>query len=375
MRVTRRSGEVLTTRALNRALLERQHLLRRTKISAAEAIEHLVGMQAQVPRDPYVALWARLDGFDADELSGLISNRAAVRAPLLRTTLHLVTARDCLTMRPVVQSVLERGFASSPFARNLTGLDMEGLLKAGRALLEEKPRTTAALCRALSERSPDRDATSLAYAVRYLLPVVQIPPRGLWGVSGQTTWTTVEAWLGRELVPDAAPDRVVMRYLAAFGPATVADIRTWSWLTGLREVLERLRAQLRTFRDERGRELFDLPDAPLPDLETPAPVRFLPEYDNIGLSHADRSRVIPDDLRFLVFPGSGGIPGSVMVDGFLRATWRLTRDGSNASLAITPLRTRLSASERNDVTDEGMSLLAFMAADAKSTDIEITAPG
>jgi hypothetical protein len=373
--VTRRSGEVLTTRALNRALLERQHLLRRTKMSAAEAIEHLVGMQAQVPRDPYVALWARLDRFDADELSRMISNRQAVRAPLLRTTLHLVTARDCLTMRPVLQSVLERGFGSSPFARNLTGLDMEGLLTAGRALLEEKPRTTAALRRALSERSPDRDATSLAYAVRYLVPVVQIPPRGLWRVGGLTTWTTVEAWLGRELVSDAAPDRVVLRYLAAFGPATVADIRTWSWLTGLREVLERLRAQLRTFRDERGRELFDLPDAPLPDPETPAPVRFLPEYDNIGLSHADRSRVIPDDLRFLVFPGSGGIPGSVMVDGFLRATWRLTRDGSNASLAITPLRTRLSASERNDVTDEGASLLAFMAADAKSTDIEITPPG
>ncbi|MDQ2934281.1 MAG: winged helix DNA-binding domain-containing protein [Chloroflexota bacterium] len=364
---------MLSTRALNRALLERQHLLRRTRMSAAGAIEHLVGMQAQVPRDPYVALWTRLDDFTAEELSRLISNREAVRTPLVRTTLHLVTARDCLALRPVVQSVLERGFGSTPFARNLVGVDMEELLKTGRALLEEKPRTTAALRRALSERSPDRDSTSLAYAVRYLVPVVQIPPRGLWGVSGQTTWTTVEAWLGRALVSEAAPDRLVLRYLAAFGPATVADIRTWSWLTGLSEVVERLRPQLRTFRDERGRDLFDLPDAPLPDPATPAPVRFLPEYDNVGLSHADRSRVIPEDLRFLVFPGSGGIPGSVMVDGFLRATWRLTRDGRSATLAITPLGKRFSASDRNEVIDEGANLLGFIAADAQSTDIQVTA--
>ncbi len=367
------SSKVLSTRALNRALLERQHLLRRTRMSAAGAIEHLVGMQAQVPRDPYVALWTRLDDFTAEELSRLISNREAVRTPLVRTTLHLVTARDCLALRPVVQSVLERGFGSTPFARNLVGVDMEELLKTGRALLEEKPRTTAALRRALSERSPDRDSTSLAYAVRYLVPVVQIPPRGLWGVSGQTTWTTVEAWLGRALVSEAAPDRLVLRYLAAFGPATVADIRTWSWLTGLSEVVERLRPQLRTFRDERGRDLFDLPDAPLPDPATPAPVRFLPEYDNVGLSHADRSRVIPEDLRFLVFPGSGGIPGSVMVDGFLRATWRLTRDGRSATLAITPLGKRFSASDRNEVIDEGANLLGFIAADAQSTDIQVTA--
>jgi hypothetical protein len=365
---------MLSTRALNRALMERQHLLNRTNMSAAEAIEHLVGLQAQVPRDPYVALWARLGGFDADELSRLISNREAVRAPLLRTTLHLVTARDCLTMRPVVQSVLERGFHSSPFARNLTGVDIEEVLRAGRQLLEEQPRTTAALRAELGKRWPDRDATSLAYAARYLVPIVQIPPRGLWGVSGQGTWTTVEAWLGRELASEAAPDRLVLRYLAAFGPATVADIRTWSWLTGLRDVVERLRPSLRTFRDERGRELFDLPDAPLPDPEAPAPVRFLPEYDNVGLSHADRTRVIREHLRFLAFPGSGGIPGSVMVDGFLRATWRLRRDGGHAVLAITPLGRRLSASDRNDVTDEGAGLLAFLAPDVQASHIQITAP-
>jgi winged helix DNA-binding protein len=368
------TAAVLGTRALNRALLERQHLLRRAKLSASDAIEHLVGLQAQVPRDPYLALWARLDGFQAEELSRLIGNRQAVRVPLLRTTLHLVTARDCLTMRPVVQSVLERGFGSSPFARNLAGLDIEELLRTGRALLEEKPRTTAALRAELATRWPDHDATSLAYAVRYLVPVVQIPPRGLWGVSGQGTWTTVEAWLGDELASEAAPDRLVLRYLAAFGPAGAADIRTWSWLSGLREVFERLRPKLRTYRDEQGRELFDLPDAPLPDPETAAPVRFLPEYDNIGLSHADRTRVIPQELRFLAFPGSGGFPGSVMVDGFLRATWRLTRDGDFPTLTVTPLRRRLSASDRHEVTDEGAALLAFLGPEGEATEIRISAP-
>jgi hypothetical protein len=366
--------EVLGGRALNRALLERQLLLRRARLSASDAIEHLVGLQAQVPRDPYLALWARLDGFEAEELSRLIGDREAVRAPLLRTTLHLVTARDCLTMRRVVQPVLERGFGSSPFARNLAGVDIEQLLSAGRALLEEKPRTTAALRAELATRWPDRDPTSLAYAVRYLVPIVQVPPRGLWGVSGQGTWTTVEAWLGHELASEAVPDRLVLRYLAAFGPASTADIRTWSWLGALREVLERLRPKLRTYRDERGRELFDLPDAPLPDPETPAPLRFLPEYDNIGLSHADRTRVIPDELRFLTFPGSGGIPGSVLVDGFLRATWRLKRDGGRATLTVTPLGRRLAASDRHEATDEGAALLAFLVPDAEATEIRISGP-
>ena len=366
--------EVLGRRALNRALLERQLLLGRAKLSASDAIEHLVGLQAQVPRDPYLALWARLDSFRAEELSRLIGDREAVRAPLLRTTLHLATARDCLTMRRVLQPVLERGFGGSPFDRKLAGVDLAEVLSAGRALLEEKPRTTAALRAALAERWPDRDATSLAYAVRYLVPVVQIPPRGLWGVSGQGTWTTVEAWLGHELAAEAAPDRLVLRYLAAFGPAGAADIRTWSWLTGLREVVERLRPKLRIYRDERGRELLDLPDAPLPDPDTPAPVRFLPEYDNIGLSHADRTRVIPEELRFLAFPGSGGIPGSVMVDGFLRATWRLAGDGDHATLTVTPLRKRLSAADRQEVTDEGAALLSFLVPDAEANQIRISAP-
>jgi len=367
-------GDRLTTRALNRALLERQLLMRRVSMTAADAIEHLVGLQAQVPRDPYVALWTRLEGFRPGELASMISSREAVRVPLLRTTIHLVTARDCLAIRPIVQSVQARGFQSgSPFGRKLLGMDIAEVLAAGRALLEEAPRTTAELRKVLAERWPGRDADSLAYAVRYLLPVVQVPPRGLWEVSGQTRWATVESWLGQPLSAETAPDRLVLRYLAAFGPASPADVRTWSWLTGAREILERLRPRLRTFRDDGGRELFDLPDAPRPDPDTPAPPRFLPEYDNIGLSHADRSRAIPEETRFLAFPGSGGIPGSVLVDGFLGATWRLNRVEAKATLSITPLR-RLSRGERVGVAEEGQRLLEFMVPEAATRDLAWVTP-
>jgi hypothetical protein len=358
---------VLTRRALNRAILDRQLLLRRTAMPAGAAIEHLVGMQAQNPFDPYTALWSRLEGFAAGELSTLIAERRAVRAvAMMRTTIHLVTARDWLALRPVLQIVQERGFRTgSPFARNLVGLDIDEVIDAGRRLLDEKPRTGNAVGKALAERWPGRDVASLGYAVRYLVPLAQIPPRGLWGRSGQPTLATPEHWLGGSIGTDTAPDEMILRYLAAFGPATVIDIQTWCWLTRLGVVIERLRPRLRTFRDESGRELFDVPDGLLPDPDTAAPPRFLPTYDNIVLSHKDRSRMLGDQAAWSVGPNQFDDAfrgGSVLVDGFVSAGWRVEKNDGRATLVVLPV-VALTKADRADIADEATRLLAFLAPD------------
>lgn len=364
------SNEVLSLRALNRALLARQMLLSRVKLSAAGAIERLAGMQAQAPLAPYIGLWTRLEGFHPDELAELIAGRQAVRGSLMRATVHLVTARDCLTLYPLVRPVLERGFYSgSPFGRRLAGMDVAPVLAAGRALLDERPRTRIELRRLLGPRWPERDADALAYAISYLVPTVQVPPRGLWGASGQATLAATETWLGRSVDPAPSSDDMVMCYLAAFGPASIADAQVWSGLTRLRETFERLRPQLLTFRDERGTELFDLPDAPRPDPETPAPPRFLPEYDNLLLSHADRTRVMAAERQVPLMPGNGGSSGMVLLDGFFHALWKITRHEDSATLRITPF-VPLSAQNRDALAEEGTGLLAFAASDAQTHDVE-----
>ncbi len=258
----------------------------------------------------------------------------------------------------------ERGFTTgSPFGRQLKGLDIDEVVEAGRVLLDEKPRTGNAIGKLLQERWPDRDLASLGYAVRYLLPLVQIPPRGIWGKGGQPVLATAESWLGRSVGTDTSADAMVLRYLAAFGPASVMDIQGWCWLTRLGPVVERLRPQLRTFRDENGRELFDVPDGQLPDPETPAPPRFLPTYDNIVLGHKDRSRIIGDPSEWAVAGGQFDaifLRGSILVDGFVHSGWRVERDGDHATLVVMPARP-WPGGQRDAVADEAARLLEFLA--------------
>jgi hypothetical protein len=358
---------VLSNRELNRATLARQFLLERAALTPLETARHLVGMQAQVPHNPYPALWSRLEGFRPEHLSELLEQRAVVRTTVMRATIHLVTADDCLTLRPLMQPVLDAELARHrEYSPALRGVDLEAVLDFGRQVLGERPRTGPELRALFADRFPAHDPAALAYACRCRLTLVQVPPRGLWGRSSQPTSTTAEAWLGRPPAASPSLDDVVLRYLGAFGPAAVADVTTWSRLTGMRAVLERLRPRLVSFRDERGRELFDLPDAPRPDARTPAPVRFLPEYDNVLLSHDDRSRFVrPEDRAALGRVWRLGY-GSVLADGLVGGIWRLEPDG----LAVSHLP-RLSKRTLASIAAEGRRLARFL--EAPSPEVRLVA--
>ena len=316
----------------------------------------LVGLQAQVPTDPYIGLWSRIDGFRPEELSDLIAERAAVRAGLLRSTIHLVSADDALAIQPLTQAVFA-GVFRSQFAKSM-GPDavLDDVVAAGRELLLRAPRTRAALAIELGPHWPGTEPAILAHAVVHHLPLVQIPPRGLWGGSGQPTWALTPEWIGREQT-DGDPDALVLRYLAAFGPASTADVRTWSRLTGLREVVARLKPDLRAFRDEAGRELLDVVDGPLPDPATPAPPRFLPQYDNVFLSHADRMRTFDGTGAAWDVP-SRSATGALFVDGFYRAPWLL--DGETLRVEGFRLLPGEGEDVRSAVEAEGQALLSFL---------------
>ena len=363
---------VLTQRQLNRALLERQSLLGRSDAPPAAMVEHLVGLQAQAPLPPYYGLWSRLNDFDPHELGRMLTEREVVRLTLMRATVHLVTPRDAALLRPLVQLTIERNHGGA-FGRRMGGADPAELAVAARELLAGEPRTAREVARALLERGIGDDEEAIANAVRAYVPAVQVPPRGVWGAGGQARYASFEAFTGLELEAAPSVDDVVLRYLRAFGPATVMDMQNWSGVTRLKAAFDRLRPRLAVFAAEDGRELFDLPEAPRPDPDTPAPVRLLGEYDNVLLGHADRSRIIPRDFPWGAMLAPGRFVSNLLVDGTLRATWWLERDGKRkATLAIRPWPA-LSRAERGAVGDEARAMVEFAAADAAVRDVRFEA--
>jgi hypothetical protein len=363
-------GSTLTNRQLNRALLARQHLLARHGGEVADMLQHLVGMQSQVPKDPFIGLWTSLEGFRHDQLDRLMLERTAVRHTIMRGTIHLTTARDALAIRPAMQDMLERTFhQSATYAPRLEGLEIDDVVAAGRAMLEETPLTRKRLGERLAERWPGYPADALSAAVAYMVPLVQVTPRGTWRGSMQATLTTLDAWLGKTVDPYREPDEVILRYLRAFGPATVADAQAWSGLSGLREAVERLRPDLVTYRDERNRELFDVPDGLFPHPDAPAPVGFLPGFENALLSHADRTRIVSDEYRKALWKKNGLVDPTFLVDGYVAGSWKVANTKSEATLTVTPFVT-ISAADRAALEEEGARLLAFLEPDAPTRHLQ-----
>lgn len=361
--------KTLDRRTLNRALLARQYLLRRAEVSVPEALDRLIALQAQAAQAPYFALWTRLKAFAPQDLSVLIEEFGVARGTLMRGTLHVAVAADFAAIRPLIQPGLDRFLTEGGVhGRALAGLDQVEVVATARDLLRQGALTAGQLREALAARWPDRDPQALAMAARIGLPMLQLPPRGLWGRSGQPTLAAMADRL-HPSGPGLGLADLVRRYLAAFGPASVADAQTWLGLSRLATPFEELRPRLAVFRGEEGAELFDLPEADRPSGEIEAPVRFLGEFDNVLLAHEDRTRIMPAEHRRRLYTSNGVMRAAVLVDGFTAGLWRI-EDGKAESVLRVELFDKVSKPVAKALAEEGGRLLAFAAKHA-SRDVRI----
>lgn len=373
------SAPTLTLRELNRATLARQMLLAREKTTPLDVIERLFGMQAQLPRPPFVGLWSRLAKVEREEVLRLFHDRAVVRATLMRVTIHLMTAKDYVRFRPALQPALTSGMRSALGVR-AKGLDIDALVRAARAFFARRPATFHELRGAIATPGATLDERAMAYAVRTHLPLVQVPTDATWGFPGNADFALAESWLGDRYAPkvkaqsqEEATRELVRRYLAAFGPATVADAQAWSGHRGLAPVFEQLRPKLAVFRDEKGRELFDLPKAPRPDAEVEAPVRFLPEFDNVLLAHADRSRVLGAVPKSRIFLAAARALPAFTVDGMVAGAWRLETVKTRTTLVVEPFAA-LARSAQRPLAEEAERLARFLGEDTTTFDVRVANP-
>jgi hypothetical protein len=361
----------LTLREINRATLARQMLLVRQRLAPIDAIERLIGLQAQWPRPPFVGLWTRLEGFERQHLAALFDARTVVRATFLRATIHVLSARDFIGLRPIVQPMLD-GAYESILKDRVADLDIEEATKRARGFFEKKPTPFDDLRKFFLADDPKCDERALGYIVRMRLPLVQVPEADAdWSFPAQACFATAEKWLGKKIPQKPAPpDPLILRYLAAYGPSSANDFAAWSALArpAVRDAFERLRPQLVALRDEKKRELFDLPDSPRPPAATAAPIRFIPEYDNLLNTRADE-RFVATEHRPKVFLSALRLAATVLVDGFVAATWKIQATKKKATLTIEPFAA-LPAKVRKAIEPEAEALVRFSEPDISAVDVK-----
>lgn len=345
----------LSARVLNRTLLTRQHLVDRTTMSVPAMVGHLVGLQAQENQPPYVALAARLRDFDPYDITRGLESRALVRLLTLRSTVHLLLTDDALMLRPFTRPVHDRERRISPNIKPALDVDAEAFSRAVRAALADGPLPVKRLGEVLADRFAGIPANALAHLARVSEPLAQLPPRGCWKQSGGVTYQYVDTWVGRPLrTPD--PTAIARRYLAAFGPASAADLTTWSGVPGMPAVLASMH-DLVSHTDPAGKKLVDVVSGVLADPDVPAPVRLLGVYDNAWLAHAGRDRVTDPAKRARWMGANGGVCSTIFVDGMLEGLWRIEAGRP----VIVELFRSLSRSERSELDGELDRVVALLA--------------
>jgi hypothetical protein len=353
--------KTLSLRDLSRATLARQMLLAREKTTVPKALARLLAIQAQWPKPPFVAFWSRLVDFDRADLVKLARKNAVVRGSFFRGTIFLLAPEDWGQFRGTIGPSLERAVGS--VTKGLSAGDRTKLEAFGRKFFGKKPATFDDLRTAIIDSGhPEATHRQAAYWIRMRVPLLQVATDVPWGWHQSCDFALSDI----EIAKTDQQAALVLRYLAALGPASVADAQNFTGISKLKETFEGLRERLVTFEDDNGKELFDLPKAPRPDADTPAPVRFLPDFDNTILSHADRRRFVDDAHKPLIYGANLTALRTFMVDGRVAGLWRIDTTKSakpKATLQIQPFG-KLTKAAKGELEEEGMRLLAFSEPEA-----------
>ncbi len=355
--------------SLSRATLARQMLLAREKITAVRAIERIAGMQAQLARPPFVGLWTRITGFRREELARAIGKHEVVRGPFFRGTLHIVSAKDFVLFRALMQRALDTGMRAI-LKNRFDDLDRAAITAMARKFFLE-PRTFDEL-RVVLEKAKAKDVRGQAFAARMFVPLMQVPSDDMWSYPNSARFTLAEPAVG-VIAKDAGAKELVKRYLAAFGPASVTDAQTWSGIKDLAPTFAELRDELVVVESVGKRELFDLPKAPRPDEDEPAPPRFLPEFDNLLLAYANRKRFVADAHRKAIYLPGLRVAPTFLASGAVAGTWKVSRAKAAATLEIQPF-SALAKKDKEALAAEGASLVRFIEPEASSFDVIVSRP-